>query len=258
MPEIADIIAAIEQTAPLSLQEQWDNCGLQVGRVHVPCTGVMVCVDVTDRVIDAAVSSGCNLIVSHHPLIFRPVRQVGADSLLYKAIVAGVTVYSAHTSLDNAPHGVSHAMARQIGVDVERVLAPLAAHPDCGTGVVGLLSQPITQAEFVDRLKQAFALDFIRCSAFCPDRMISRVALVGGAGGSFISDAVKAGADAVVTGDIRHHDFVDHEHEIFMADITHFDSEKYAKEMILQIISEKFPNFAALIAGPDTNPINYL
>lgn len=257
MPEIADIIAAIEAAAPLELQEQWDNSGLQVGPVHAACTGAMVCVDVTAQVLDAAAAAGCNLVVSHHPLIFRPVKQVGADTLIYKAIVLGITVYSAHTSLDNAPCGVSHAMARCLGLTDVRVLAPQPGRPDCGTGVVGRLPEPMAAADFAAELKRAFGLPALRCSD-ADGRRISTVALVGGAGGSFIADAVSAGADAVVTGDIRHHDFVDHNHEIFMADITHFDSEKCAKEIIMRVISEKFPNFAALIAGPDTNPINYL
>lgn len=258
MPEIADIIASVEQFAPLDFQEQWDNSGLQVGPTRVPCTGVMACVDVTERVVDAAVSAGCNLIVSHHPLIFHPVRQVAADSLIYKAIAAGVTVYSAHTSLDNAVGGISHAMAQRLGLDVEGVLVSLPSHPDCGTGVVARLSEPVTPDEFAERLKRAFGLNSLRCSCCSGNHMIQRVALVGGAGGGFIADAVKAGVDAIVTGDIRHHDFVDYGQKIFMADITHFDSEKCAKEIILRIISEKFPNFAALFAGPDTNPINYL
>ncbi len=258
MPAISDIIAAIEEAAPLNLQEQWDNSGLQVGPTGVECSGVMVCVDITPEVLDQARAMGCNLVVSHHPLIFRPIKSVGANSLVYRAITGGITVYSAHTSLDNAPCGVSHAMASRLGLTDVEVLEPLASHPDCGTGVIGTLPHPMTPHELISQLKEAFGLTALRCSD--PDAVpaISKVALVGGAGGSFISRAVDCGAQAIVTGDIRHHDFVDHGHRIFMADITHFDSEKCAKDILMRIISEKFPNFAALKPAPDSNPINYL
>lgn len=259
MIQISEIISAIEEKAPLNLQEQWDNSGLQLGPVYAECTGVVVCVDVTAEVVDYAVAQGCNLIVSHHPLIFRPVKVIDAESLIYRAIRAGLTVYSAHTSLDNAPDaGISHAMADAMGLTDVAVLAPIPGNPEAGTGVIGLLKRPMRAEEFVHELKQAFGLVSVRCSVPDPEREISRVAAVGGAGGSFITEAIAAGADAMVTGDIRHHDFVDHCQEIFMVDITHFDSEKCAKEIIMRIISEKFPNFAALKPGPDSNPINYL
>lgn len=257
MPAISDIIAAIETAAPLTLQESWDNSGLQAGPTDCECTGVMVCVDITPEVIDAAITSGCNFVVSHHPLLFRPIKQVAADTLLYRAIRGGLTVYSAHTSLDNAPAGVSHAMAECIGTSVTEILAPQAERPDCGTGVICTLSEPTDALTLVERLRSAFNLGGIRCSIPTKEP-ISRVALVGGAGGSFIGDAVAAGAQAIVTGDIRHHDFVDYASKIFMIDITHFDSEKCAKDIIMRIISEKFANFVPLISGPDTNPIQYL
>lgn len=256
--KISDIIDAIEAAAPVSLQEEWDNCGLQVGDPGAECSGVMVCVDPTLAVIEEAARRGCNLVVSHHPLIFKPLRRVTADSAVGTALRRGVTVYSAHTSLDNAPSGVSHAMAAMLGWSDLKVLDPQAGRPDCGTGVIATLPEPLIAPELIAALKKAFGLSALRCSSESPAGPIDRVALVGGAGGSFIAEAVAAGAQAMVTADIRHHDFVDWSDRIFLADITHFDSEKCAKKIIMQIISEKFPNFAFLIEGPDTNPVTYV
>lgn len=256
--KISEIIEAIEAAAPVSLQEEWDNCGLQVGDPADECRGVMVCVDPTLEVIKAAARQNCNLVVSHHPLIFKPLKRVVSDSAVGTALRLGVTVYSAHTSLDNAPCGVSHAMAARLGWTDVRVLDPLPDRPDCGTGVIAKLQNPLLPSQLIDKLKAAFRLDTLRCSSETSNEPIDRVALVGGAGGSFIAKAVAAGAKAMVTGDIRHHDFVDWSDRIFLADITHFDSEECAKKIIMQIISKKFPNFASLIEGPDTNPIAYV
>lgn len=256
--KISEIIDAIEAAAPVALQEEWDNCGLQVGAPAAECSGVMVCVDPTLAVIEEAVRRGCNLVVSHHPLIFKPLRRVTADSAVGTALRLGVTVYSAHTSLDNAPCGVSHEMAAMLGWRDLTVLDPQPGRQECGTGVVATLPSPVTASELIVKLKQAFGLRTLRCSSESPALPISRVALVGGSGGSFIAKAVTAGAQAMVTADIRHHDFVDWSDLIFLADITHFDSEKCAKKIIMRIISEKFPNFASLIEGPDANPITYV
>lgn len=126
--KIAEVTAAIEAVAPRGYQEDWDNSGLQVGNGGVECTGVMICVDVTPAVVEEAVQAGCNLIVSHHPLIFKPLKSLTGKNpvevAVMNAIAAGVSVYSAHTSIDNAPGGVSYTMAERLGIRVMRTLAP--------------------------------------------------------------------------------------------------------------------------------------
>lgn len=260
---IAEIIDAIEAAAPPCLQEEWDNSGLQTGTRHAECTGVAVCVDVTDEVLDRAIAAGCNLVVSHHPLLFKGARRITPDerqgALIYKAILNGVTVYSAHTSLDNAPAGVSHAMAEILAPGApRRVLVPQPGRPDCGTGVTVTLPRTVCGTELAAMAAKAFSAGGARVSAGGSTRAINTVALVGGSGGQFIADAVKAGADAIVTSDVRYHDFLDLSPEIFIVDITHFDSEKCAEDILIHIILEKFPNFAPCIRGVETNPINYL
>lgn len=259
MPTCADIIAAITAFAPQSLQESWDNSGVQVGRVEAECTGVLVCVDVTPAVVAEASRLGCNLIVSHHPLIFKGLRSItGATPVMLavmEAIRADIVVYSAHTSLDSARGGVTWEMARMLGVNVDSVLAPSAPGADTGLGVVGTLAAPMSQADFAALASRTFASPHPRASRGT-GRKISRVALCGGSGGEFIPKAVDARADAYVTADIRYHDFVDHGQSIFLLDVGHFESESCAKEIFSRVITEKFPNFAVYYSHQQ-NPIQY-
>lgn len=264
MPLINEIIAALETAAPPCLQEEWDNSGIQTGprRADQPCTGAVLCVDVTHSVIDTALAHGCNLIVSHHPLIFRGLKRLTADgegALAYRAVEHGITVYSAHTSLDNAPGGVSHTMAALLfpGAQAE-VLAPMEGRDDCGTGVIVTLPQPLAPEALAELVAERFHTPSVRHSAIAAgaERTLRRVALVGGSGGSFIRQAISRGADAIVTSDVRYHDFLDLSPEIFIVDITHFDSEKCAEQIFMRVISEKFPNFAPCICGIEPNPIS--
>lgn len=124
---IADIVKAIEEVAPLGLQEEWDNCGMQIGSPLAECTGVMVCVDPTPEVLEEAIARNCNLIVSHHPLIFSGLKRItGANRqqrVIIDALTAGVSVYSSHTALDNSPVGVSATMADMLGLENVTTLA---------------------------------------------------------------------------------------------------------------------------------------
>ncbi len=128
---VGQIIGAIEEAAPRSLQEQWDNSGLICGSKAAECTGVALCLDVTPGVIEQAISAGCNLVIGHHPLIFKGMKSIvgrtPAERCVLAAIRGGISVYSSHTALDNAPDGVSHVMASRLGVEVRRPLAPLVA-----------------------------------------------------------------------------------------------------------------------------------
>lgn len=124
------IIRAIEAFAPKSLQESWDNTGLQVGTLNTECTGVLVCFDVTPEVVEQAIALGYNLIVSHHPLFFRPVKRLTGETpqqvCAINAIAAGVTIYSTHTAIDSARGGVSYILAEKLGIEPLRVLDPLS------------------------------------------------------------------------------------------------------------------------------------
>lgn len=262
---VKDIISVIEQFAPPRLQESYDNSGLQVGDVDAECSGVLLCVDVTPAVIDEAVARHCNLVVSHHPLLFKGLKRIaGATPVevsVMKAIAAGVSVYSCHTSVDNATDGVSWVMARKLGLDNVRVLAPQPGNlsADTGSGTVGDYLCPLTVGELVARVKSEFSSPVVRCTEPpAMDAQVTRVAMCGGAGGFLIGNAIAEGVQAFITSDTRYHDFVDYAGRIFIIDIGHFESEQCTKEIFYHVIKEKFPTFALYYSEIEKNPINYL
>lgn len=256
--DIADAIAA---AAPLSLQESWDNSGVQLGDMSAPCTGVLLALDPTEAVIDEAVARRCNLVVTHHPLLFKGLKHIsGANAVeraVIKAIRAGVAVYSSHTAMDSATGGVSAEMARRLGARVVRPLVPGSPDGPTGLGVVADFDIPVSGIELVERVHEAFGPHPLRCSAM-PSGTVTRIALCGGSGGEFIPDAVAAGAGAYITAEIRYHDMLDRGKDIFLLDIGHFESETCAKDIFYRIITEKFPNFAVKYSQTEENPINYL
>ncbi len=259
--KISEIIDAITAFAPLNLQESWDNSGVQVGDVAAECSGVLLCVDATEIIIDEAIARGCNLVLAHHPLLFRGLKQIVGQTLVertvLKAIRGGITVFSAHTSLDSTLGGISWEMARMLGAKVERVLSPSAANPSVGLGVVATLPEPMAPEAFAQKVKAAFGSPACRCTAL-PSQPISRIAMCGGAGGEFIPLAIAAGAQAYISSDTRYHDFVDNASSIFLVDIGHYESEMCAKHIFYRVITEKFPNFAVWKSENEKNPINYL
>ena len=261
-----DIIRVITDYAPPRLQEPYDNTGVQVGSVGDECRGVMLCVDVTPQVIAEAVSEGCNLVVSHHPVLFKGIKSLtGAtlvETVVIEAIRHGITMYSCHTSLDNAPEGVSARMARMLGLTDCMVLDPVeparAQGLIAGCGMVGTLSTPLSPAGLVKLVKSTFGSPVARCTAYDPSSTVSRVALCGGSGAFLISKAIAAGAQAYITSDVKYHDFVDYAHRILLIDIGHYESEHCATEIFMDVIREKFPNFAVRFSRIATNPIIYM
>ena len=264
---ILDIAGAIEEKAPLSLQESWDISGWQTTPMPpatTECTGVLLCLDVTTAVIDEAASLGCNLIVSHHPLLFKAVRSLTgatpAQRAIMRAIALGIDIYSAHTSLDSAPEvGVSIRLARQLGLTDISPLSPSASHPGAGLGAVGTLADaPLSRADFIALVKRVYSAPAVRITSG-PDRIAStgirRVALCSGSGGEFIADAIAAGADAYISSDIRYHDFLDYGGDILLVDTCHWESEICTKSIFSEIISQKFPNFAVNMSTCEPCPV---
>lgn len=260
---IKDVIRVIEEAFPPRYQEDYDNTGLQVGSVLRPCTGVLFCVDVTPEIIVEAEQKGYNLIISHHPLIFTPVKRIvtmsRVDFSLYKAIKNDVAIYSCHTSVDNAPmSGVSWKMAEMLGMSNLSALES-KGEEGTGSGVIGDLPEPMTHREFVDKVKSTFGSPVARCSAYTPEReKLTRVALCGGAGGFLLPKAIELGAQAYIASDCKHNQFLDYAQSIFLVDIGHFESEECTKEIFYQIIREKIPNFALYYSELEKNPIIYL
>ena len=351
--------------APLPLQDGFDNAGMQVGLTDAEVTGVLLCLDVTEAVVDEAVALGYNLIVSHHPLIFSPLKRVtGAtyvERCVIKALANGLAVYSAHTNLDNAPGGVNYRIAAKLGLQNVRILVPkegallklsvyvpvahadavrsalfaagcgnignygscsynavgygtfeageganpfcgsvgslhkeeevridtimpayikgrvvkalMAAHPyeepafdiyplqnswnSVGAGIIGELPVAVGETAFLQQVKDTFAVGSVRHTGLL-GKAVKRVALCGGAGGSFAGAAVAAGADVYITGEARYHDLFNYDGTMVVAVIGHYESEQFTMEIFKEIISGACPQVQVKTTSVCTNPIHYM
>lgn len=260
--KIREVVDALERFAPLPLQEDFDNAGLQVGLTEAEVSGALLCLDVTEKVVDEAVALGCNLIVSHHPLIFHALKRISdatdVQRTVTKSIQHGVTVVSMHTNMDNARGGVNFKMAEKMGLTDCRFFAEKEVDGiECGSGVIGTLSEPLAADDFIVMLKRAFDVECVQCNQLLR-RPIKTVALCGGAGSFLLNDAIKLGADAFVTGEMHYHEFFGHEQEAQIAVIGHYQSEQYTNEIFKSIITEACPGVKTYLTRMNTNPIIYL
>ena len=256
------MVSALERFAPLPLQESFDNAGLQVGLTEAEVSGALLCLDVTERIVDEAVEKNCNLIVSHHPLVFHPLKRItGSDDVqrsVIKAIKNDITILSMHTNMDNARGGVNFKIAEKMGLsDVKFFAEKQVEGITCGSGTVGDFAEPMAADDFILMLKDRFDVECVQCNQLLR-RPIRRVAICGGAGSFLLQDAIRAGADAFVTGEMHYHEYFAHEQEIQIAVIGHYQSEQYTKEIFKSIIGEECPGVRTVLTEQNTNPIIYL
>lgn len=262
MVKVKDICRAIEEFAPLSLQESYDNAGLQVGDPEAAVSAVLLCLDVTEETLQEACERSCNLIVSHHPLIFKGLKSLtGANQtqrIVMRALKEGVSIYSAHTNLDSTTDGVSFEMAHLLNLTNIEVLVPSEKNPGVGLGVIGECKNPVPQLEFLRKVKEAFSVKALRYSAQTQHLVVKKVALCGGSGASFITDAFARKADAYLTGDLKYHDYTTYGLDMLIADIGHHESELCSRRILSRIIREAFPDCVTYFAESETNPIKIL
>ena len=256
--KVKEIINAIEEFAPLSIQEGWDNSGLCVGSPEDEVTSVLLGLDCTPELVDEAVACGADMIVTHHPLIFKGVKRISPEDqtgeAIIKAVRAGISIYAAHTSADKVLAGVSGAMAARLGLEDVRILEEDGE--GTGLGVVGDLAEPLTAMEAVALVKDRFSLKSLRTSRPVEGK-ITRVAMCGGSGGSLIGAARKAGADLYLSGDISYHNFFT-ENGFMIMDIGHYESEIEIVDILFSLIKKNFPTFAVRITqNIYSNPIFY-
>ena len=256
------MLSALEQFAPLPLQESWDNAGLQVGLTEAEVSGALLCLDVNEQIVDEAIRKGCNLIVSHHPLLFRGLKQVsGSDYVqrcVIKAIKNDIVVASMHTNMDNAMNGVNWKIAEKLGLVNGRFFAQKQVDGiEAGSGVVGELPQPMAAKDFIQLVKERFQVECAMCNELLV-RPVKKVAICGGAGDFLLDDAMREGADAFITGEMHYHVYFDHEQQIQICVIGHYQSEQYTSEIFRDIIQRECLGVRTEIAETNTNPINYI
>ena len=363
--KVKDITQYLESFAPRAYQESYDNSGLLTGEQSKEITGVLVTLDCTEEVVQEAIDRGMNMIVAHHPIIFKGLKKLTGSNYvertIIKAIQNNIAVYAIHTNLDNVHTGVNRKIGEKIGLKNLRVLVPKKdtltklvtfiphehvetvmnalheagagqignykncsfriegmgtfmpnqaasphigkagqqefvketrievifpahqegwilgalkkAHPyeevayylntltnenqEVGSGMMGELEMPLEPNEFLKRLKSSMNLNTVRHTRLL-DKKVKKVAICGGSGSFLLPQAIQSGADFFVTADFKYHEFFDADGKIAIADIGHYESEVFTKELILEILKEKFPTFAVNFSTTDTNPIRYL
>ena len=259
--KIREIAEVIERVAPLGWQEDYDNAGLIVGRPDDEVHRALLAVDVTEEVLDEAEREGCDLVVTHHPIVFRALKRFNsADAVqrcVERAIRRGIALYACHTNLDSAPEGMSWRLATLLGVGNLRVLQPSASDPRVGFGVVGELPEAMETVAFMQRLRQRLGVRVVRHSDIASPE-VRRVAVCTGAGASLIGDARRAGADIYVTADMKYNDFMTPDGARTVADIGHFESEYCVIDLLFDVLSKNLITFAVRKSECSRNPVNYL
>ena len=260
--KIKEVLSALERFAPLPLQESWDNAGLQVGLTETEVSGALLCLDVNEKIVDEAIQKGCNMVVSHHPLLFRGLKTISdltdVQRTVMKAVQKGVCVISMHTNMDNAKGGVNYKMAEKLGLRDVQFLAPkMVDGVESGSGVIGELPEAQASDDFVLAVKKAFGVECAMCNELLR-RPVRKVALCGGAGDFLLDDALKAGADAFITGEMHYHQYFGYEQQIQICVIGHYQSEQYTTEIFRDIIEKECPGVRTCIAETCTNPVLYL
>lgn len=201
------LIDRFESFAPKTIAFTNDPVGLQIGNVNNDIKRVMVTLDVRPEVVDEAIKQNCDMIFSHHPLIFRPIKNLDLSNpqnqMYAKLIQNSILVYSAHTNLDVAKGGMNDWLTEAMGLN--HVQTVYSNHYDTNIGRIGVLPTPVTVEKFAKTLKKNFKLDGLRLVTSDNEAMVKNVAVVGGDGGKFYPEMLKAGADVFVTGDVYYH-----------------------------------------------------
>lgn len=257
--KLKTITTAIEEFAPLSLQLDYDNSGLQIGRPDAEISAALLCLDVTEEILQEAIDRKCELIISHHPLLFRGLKHItGATSterIVARALRHNIAIYAAHTNLDSAVHGVSREMARMLRLRDTAVLD--SAGDPTGLGIIGSVDA-VPAMEFLRQVKETFHVKALRYSAQSPQLVVRRVALCGGAGAEFIPKAIAAGADIYITGDVKYHDYTTYAADMLIVDIGHYESELCARNIFARLLHERFPGFVARVSESDRCPVGVI
>ena len=363
--QIKEITKILEEFAPLSFQESYDNAGLIIGNRNDDVSGILITLDVTEEVIDEAIELGYNFVLAHHPIAMGGVKRFNGNDynerIIIKAIKNDIAVYAGHTNVDSVMKGVNGKMCEKIGLKECKILAPkkgelykivtfvpkaqaedvrkamfaegagnignydscsfniegqgtfrggettnpfvgkkgelhkenevrietvvpgylkgkvvsamIKAHPyeevaydvylldnffaQAGSGMYGELETPEDELEFIKRIKQIFGAGCVKHTALL-GKTIKRVAVCGGAGSFLLGRAKGVGADIFISGDFKYHQFSDAENQLIIADIGHFESEQFTKEVFFELLTKKIPNFAIRLSKVNTNPIKYL
>ncbi len=260
--DVQSVITHLEKIAPLSYQESYDNAGLITGDPSWEVKGVLTSLDATEAIVEEAIQRNCNLIVAHHPIVFKGLKKItGANYVertIIKAIKSDIAIYAIHTNLDNVLYkGVNAKIAERLSLQDVEILAPKSmVNQEVGSGVWGHLPKPMPSIDFLAYLKSQMKVGIIRHTELIK-KQIERVAICGGSGSFLLPFAKEKKADIYITADFKYHEFFDADKEIIIADIGHYESEQFTIDLLYEIISETFSTFAVYKTEVNTNPVKY-
>ncbi|MEM9410598.1 MAG: Nif3-like dinuclear metal center hexameric protein [Planctomycetota bacterium] len=260
MIKLDQICNFLNEIAPLQLAEDWDNVGLLVGDRELEIRKVMTCLTITPESADEAIKQQVDLIVSHHPLPFRPVKRITVErtpnKLVWDLIRHNVCIYSPHTSFDSAPNGINQSVCDQLGLQSIKPLNPL---PDenhaLGSGRFGELESAVSFEKFIKQLKQQYSSDSIRVVSR-EKREVKKVASACGSGGSFLGSVIQKGCDTMITGEADFHTCLEAKAQnINLILVGHYNSERFAVEQLAELLSDQFHGIECWPSRKESDPI---
>jgi dinuclear metal center YbgI/SA1388 family protein len=263
MTYLYELTDYLESIAPLQLQESYDNAGLIVGDKNLKITGVTVCLDSTEAVIDEAIHAGNNVVIAHHPIIFAGLRQLTGKNYIertvIKAIKNNIAIYAIHTNLDNIlTQGVNERIAERLGLRDQKILLPKTSESTrIGAGLVGYLSNQMELEEFLLHIKKQMNASCVKYTDKTKDTVL-KIGLCGGSGSFLLEQAIQEECDVFISSDFKYHQFFDANNQLVIVDIGHFETEQFTIDLLVEIINKKFSNFAAHYTKVYTNPVNYI
>lgn len=255
---VRDVIEVLEEFAPSSLAEDWDAVGLQVGNPEQSCRTVAVGLDLTLATLETALAQEADLIITHHPLLFRPLQEIRFDRphghLVQQLCEANISFYAAHTNLDSTAGGLNDHLAALINlVDLKPLIPPSMPLPTSlqdklvGLGRIGRLKKPGTLAQLARQLDDALSPESLRIIGH-EHGEVQKVAVCTGSGGSLVAEAIKSGADCFVTGDVKYHQALDAEAAgMFVLDVGHYASEIACISILCSLLSNRFGDSLDLV-----------
>ena len=257
---IAQLLQYLEAEVPLDYQDDWDNSGLQVGDTDQPLKGILIALDTTEAVIMEAIEKGCNLILTHHPLLFHATKCISKQDYVHRCVMMAIkhdiVLYATHTNLDNHPEGINGYWGKKMGLQETRTLLCRPNTPSVGAGIIGMTPKPLTLQEIIERMKT-----FQPIQAYATSKELHQtykcIAFGGGSCGFLIREAAKQGAEVFITGEAKYNDYYDAQDLLTLVTVGHFESEEHSKEILYSLVSKKRGNFVIHRATACANPITY-
>ena len=263
MSKVIDISKRIENMAPTFLKEDYDNVGIMVGDLNQDVKRVLLALDCTNEVIDEAVENKCDMIITHHPLLFRKPKNIVRGDILgdkiFKLIKEDITLYACHTNLDSAKDGINQTIVNILGFNSDEIIEPHDnnKYKECGIGRIIRLDKSITLDEIIERIKRNLNISNVRAAR--GKENIKTIAVINGSGQDFFSKAAQMGADCIITGDTTYHFVSDYkEMGINIIDAGHFGTEFEVFLSTLKFLKDEFKDVEFINSNKSKDPYEFI